>query len=173
MMRKPLSGYQGQIPSQQKKPNYDKCLELILNCEDVSWSSLINKQDRLGNTALHYAVKFWDQHTVIKLLLKGANLGLRNKRGEAPISKILPSTIETILNQHCIQYEGNPTHEEFKVTFNYDFLAPPQTKVTAVISSISRSDDHQHLLKHPVINSFLELKWRSFSLLYNRETHNL
>ena len=168
IMRKPLSGYHSASSCQKsEKPNYEECLDLILDCEQFPWSSLINKQDSLGNTALHYAGKFWDQDTVTKLLLKGANIGLRNNHGEAPISKILPATIENILNEHCIECEGNPTSEEFKLTFNYDFLAPAKTRVTAVISSISRSDDHQHLLKHPVINSFLELKWRSFSLLYN------
>ena len=168
IMRKPLSGYHGGISSQQsEKPNYEKCLDLILHCERFPWSYLINQQDNLGNTGLHYATQFWDQDTAAKLLLKGANHGLRNNRGQAPISHILPSTIQSILNEHCIQYEGNPNSRDFKVIFNYDFLAPPRTKVTAVISSISRSDDHQHLLKHPVINSFLELKWRRFSLLYN------
>ena len=139
IMRKPLSGYHGGISSQQaEKPNYEKCLDLILDYEGVPWSSMINQQDSLGNTALHYAVKLWDQDTVTKLLLKGANMGLINNRGEAPISHISPATIQTILNEHCIQYEGNPTNEDFKVTFNYYFLAPARAKVTAVVTAPSQ-----------------------------------
>ena len=79
IMRKPLSGYRDSISCQQsEKPNYEKCLDLILDCEQFPWSSLINKQDSLGNTALHYAGKFWDQDTVTKLLLKGANIACVN-----------------------------------------------------------------------------------------------
>merc|ERR1712241_1488094 len=104
-----------------QKPSYEKCLDLIL---DYKPSSLINIQDKYGATPLYYANLFQNQNTVTKLLLKGANVALKNVHGAAPISKIPPSTIESFLNEHCIKKEGDPNDENFKLTFNYRFLAP-------------------------------------------------
>ena len=55
IMRKPLSGYQGDFPSQHERPNYEKCLDLILDYKQFTRSTLINMQDIHGNTALYYA----------------------------------------------------------------------------------------------------------------------
>ena len=172
----------------EKSGDYETCLDLILNSNMVDLSSVINKQDSLGNTALHYATQFWDQETVTKLLLLGANIGLRNNLGEAPIYNILPSTMESFLNDHCIKSEGNPTNEDFKVSLHYDFLAPPRENEshvkfafsgdgrdnkespppeTDVLWYMARSRDHRHLLKHPVITSFLAMKWSRISVHYN------
>ena len=168
--------------------NYEKCFELILK-QQSNLSSIINIQDVHGNTALHYATQFWDNDTVTKLLLLGANIGLRNNLGETPISNILPSTMENYLNQHCIKSQGNPTNEDFKISFHYDFLAPPRDENTNIIRMtdsediankktlpqpetdvlwyMAKSKDHCHLLKHPVITSFLALKWSRISFHYN------
>ena len=187
ILRKPLnnlelSGYKF------VNTNYEKCFELILK-QQSNLSSIINIQDVHGNTALHYATQFWDNDTVTKLLLLGANIGLRNNLGETPISNILPSTMENYLNQHCIKSQGNPTNEDFKISFHYDFLAPPRDENTNIIRMtdsediankktlpqpetdvlwyMAKSKDHCHLLKHPVITSFLALKWSRISFHYN------
>ncbi len=49
-----------------------------------------------------------------KTCCSGANIGLKNLHGEAPISRILPSTMEEYLNKHCMRTSGNPTNDEFK-----------------------------------------------------------
>jgi len=170
--------------------DYESCLNAILDSKETNFAAIINKQDILGNTPLHYATQFWDQETVTKLLLLGANIGLRNNLGEAPISNILPDTMESFLDNHCLKSEGNPTNEDFKITFHYDFLAPPRENdgkhiqlqdaeqgagqeektpqpETDVLWYMARSKDHRHLLKHPVITSFLSLKWSRISSHYN------
>merc|ERR1719300_803614 len=164
--------------------NYEKCLELIMNTSQMKLSTIINCQDLTGNTALHYATQNWGGDTVTQLLLLGANIGLRNNLGETPISNILPSTMENYLNNHCIKSEGNPTNEDFKISLHYDFLAPPRDETvkddiekdsgkkptqpeTDVLWYMARSKDHRHLLKHPVITSFLALKWSRISVHYN------
>jgi len=170
--------------------DYESCLNIILDSKQTNLAGIINKQDILGNAPLHYATQFWDQETVTKLLLLGANIGLRNNLGEAPISNILPDTMESFLDNHCLKSEGNPTNEDFKITFHYDFLAPPrendgkhiqlddsehggitEDKIprpeTDVLWYMARSKDHRHLLKHPVITSFLALKWSRISSHFN------
>ena len=187
LLRKPLNNLE---LSKQKFVNtdYEKCFEILLKKQN-NLKSIINIQDTHGNTALHYATQFWDNDTVTKLLLLGANIGLRNNLGETPISNILPSTMENYLNQHCIKSQGNPTNEDFKISFHYDFLAPPRDERTDVIRMsdsedmankktspqpetdvlwyMAKSKDHCHLLKHPVITSFLALKWSRISFHYN------
>ena len=187
LLRKPLNNLE---LSKQKFVNtdYEKCFEILLKKQN-NLTSIINFQDTHGNTALHYATQFWDNDTVTKLLLLGANIGLRNNLGETPISNILPSTMENYLNQHCIKSQGNPTNEDFKISFHYDFLAPPRDESTDVIRMsdsedmankktspqpetdvlwyMAKSKDHCHLLKHPVITSFLALKWSRISFHYN------
>ena len=136
------------------------------------------------------------------MLALGANIGLKNNAGEAPIAGILPSTMEAFLNTSCLkvrflisqiaviifhfQSDGNPTNQDFKITFDYSFLAPPRGKEleeivgkeeksenhppapeTDVLWYMARSHDHRHLLKHPVITSFLALKWSRINYHYN------
>ena len=112
------------LGTQDMERDYSACLDLILaqpraaalvNCQVKSKSSvrvpqstvrvlnLMLIQDILGNTALHYATQFWGQDTVARLLALGANIGLKNKSGEAPIAGILPSTMEAFLNTSCLK----------------------------------------------------------------------
>ena len=194
MVRKPLLG----LGETSECRDYPACLDILLargnmaalvNCQ-VSLGSAWHldtwlPQDILGNTALHYATQFWSQDTVSRLLVLGANIGLRNNEGAAPIGGILPATMEQFLDAECLQSEGNPTNEDFKITFNYSFLAPPrgreveevvvgkegsrreESPETDVLWYMARSRDHRHLLKHPVITSFLALKWSRISTHYN------
>jgi hypothetical protein len=42
------------------------------------------------------------QETVRELLERGANIGVKNKWEETPISKILPETMESFLDEYCL-----------------------------------------------------------------------
>ncbi len=44
----------------------------------------------------------------------------------------------------------------------------PPLPETEVIWHMSQSDKHKHLLKHPVITSFLWLKWKRIGAAYNK-----
>jgi ankyrin repeat protein len=50
--------------------DYSGCLAVLLRSEQHV-AAIINRQDLLGNTALHYATQFWSQATVTQLLLLG------------------------------------------------------------------------------------------------------
>ena len=191
-------------------PDYPGCLEVLLTSLEA-WRSrercriLVNLQDKTGNSALHYATQFWPQDTVTRILALGANVGLRNLSGEAAVSIMLPSTIENFLDSVCLTSNNrNPTNENFTISFNYSFLAPPLTPPlhpaedsgeccpllpcshhqkktggtesrddkapmleTDVLLTMARSLDHRIHLKHPVITSFLALKWSRISKWYN------
>jgi len=129
----------------------------------------------------------------------GANIGMKNHWKELPITKIRPETLENFFSEYCLSSDGDIEHEDFSITFKYDFLAPDaealpekfkkdqndseehqdlinpseNTKGLALPETeplwyMSRSKEHRHLLKHPVITSFLWYKWQRIRKYYNR-----
>lgn len=177
-------------PLPQKK--YDEALDLVLSSNQAKkLKNIINSQDRLGNTALHHATQYWPQDIVKALLELGANIGLKNDLDEVPINRILPEVMEDFLNNHCLVPEGDTTHDKFKITAKFDFLVPFGTKLhkpglnkvsdlssetldevplpeTEGLWYMSQSKKHLHLLKHPVIATYLWMKWKKIQFAYTR-----
>ena len=48
-----------------------------------------------------------------------------NFRGKTAVESILPDTLQEFLDEDCISGKGVITAEEFSITFDYGFLAPP------------------------------------------------
>ena len=145
--------------------DYYRCLELLLEkkrCLDL------DAQDEFGNTALHYAVLCDDQSFVRILLLNGAHLGIRNQFGTLAITRIQASVLEEVLND-CIKYRHNIADREFEIILHYSMLAPAQTSQqpeTECLRFLSGSRKHRHLLLHPIIDTFLFLKWQRIQKYY-------
>ena len=182
------------IPNRREKTSeeikdYEKCLELLLETEDSRIQDeilqVINHKDSRGNVPLHYAANLWPQSIIRKLLDRGANIGIKNIWDELPIGKIMPETMENFLNEHCLTSNGHPvTSEDLEITFDYSFLAPPvsdenlddqQEQIdkqalpeTECLWYMGQSKQHRHLLKHPVVTSFLWLKWQRIRGYFNR-----
>ncbi|XP_071746598.1 transient receptor potential cation channel subfamily A member 1 homolog [Lepeophtheirus salmonis] len=168
--------------------NYEKCLSLIVD-DEASFRSLIqptiNGADHLGNTPLHVAAQLGQEDTVRKLLRCSANIGIKNLRDETPILHISPEVMEEYLDD-CLQGEGLITDERYKIVFSYSFLGPPLIDKKSEKASLLRPEPrempnmvpqynlpeaeplwymsqlpgHRALLTHPVITSFLCMKWR-------------
>ncbi len=66
-----------------------------------------------------------DQEVIKALLGRGANMGVKNMRDRPAVGAILPDTLREFLDGECIDGDGVVTDEDFKVTFRYNFLAPP------------------------------------------------
>ena len=49
----------------------------------------------------------------------------RHFRGKTAVESILPDTLQEFLDEDCISGKGVVTAEEFSITFDYGFLAPP------------------------------------------------
>ena len=149
----------------------------------------------MGNTALHLATQYWPQSVVKSLLELGANIGLKNNLQEVPINRILPETMKDFLNNSCMETQGDPTNDKFKITTKFDFLVPFGTnlnngtnsnKVNDATSTfnpmqeeiplpeteglwyMSQSEKNWYLLKHPVIATFLWMKWKKIRCTYYR-----
>ena len=184
---------------QSSREDYQTCWKLLFKgskeCQFDQLKRIINKKDGLGNTALHYATQKWTDSTVRDVLEAGANIGIKNFWEEVPITKIRPQTMENFLNDHCLVHEGDTMHENFELSFKYDFLAPDPEALpekyrnydndmnsfdtsnkqevealpeTECLWYMGRSKEHRHLLKHPVITSFLWYKWQRIRKYFNR-----
>ncbi len=141
-----------------------ECLGLIL--ERIP--HIVNEKDDKGNTPLHLASKFWGQDLVRKLLDYGASFGERGPLGkENPVEDVAPETMEEFLDQSCLRgSENSGVHDEdFELTFRYSFL--PRGRELEVLRLAGRSKGHRHILLHPVLSSFLSLKWEQAGHFYN------
>jgi len=188
-------------PRLGQDPNMDYTASLQLLFEDRRRSGgrlrlcrhmerIVNFRDRHGETALHYATQQPCQKMIQLLLRHGANMGVRNTSGLAPGTRILPATLHQFFDG-CVTSEGIVTDDHFRLTFDYNFLAPPLLDAevleefeerkgageeegaavearpeTEALWCMSESRQHRALLKHPLIASFLWMKWQRIRSLY-------
>jgi ankyrin repeat protein len=171
--------------------NHRKCFELLLERKE-SLKLEINATDINGNTALHYAVKEEDQHYARALLQNGAYVGLENHFGYSPLTDIDPLTLRSFLDD-CLESNGKFRRDDkYELTFKYGFLEPPTTDCNVQhfqsqesgqleksstgshkpvpemypLHYISKSQDLRPLLTHPVLLSFLHLKWNHIRVFF-------
>ncbi|XP_059061905.1 transient receptor potential cation channel protein painless [Achroia grisella] len=174
------------------KADHKRCLELLLNhpksCTDV------NYRDDKKNTALHYAARNGDNDIVLELLRKGACIGIRNLYDEPPLADIHAKTLEKYMDECITTNDERPSDDNYEINMKYSFLVYPnnnslegeQSKQplmdksnnnfkeydtilapeTDALLYMTRSEELRPLLKHPVITSFLYLKWQRISSLF-------
>ncbi|CAL4137209.1 unnamed protein product [Meganyctiphanes norvegica] len=148
----------------EEERDYEKSLNVLLK-----YKSLINIDalNEFGNTALHYAV-LWDDKTFVRLLLlNGAHWGIKNTSGNIPITNIKAALLEEILDE-CIKLNSDEL-DKFEIILSYCMLVPAhnnQKTETERLKYLSESKRHQHLLVHPIINTFLCLKWQRIEPYY-------
>lgn len=163
--------------------NYEICYQLL---RERITDAIVNTADSDKNTPLHYAVFYSKPECVLDLLDLGASLANKNQFNISPIQNIHADLLEQHLDR-CVTAENvkeGDVDENCVVTFNYRTLVPqtPPTDVvveksidveeqnplremqelvaeTEVVSYISQSSELRHLLKHPVLASFLFMKW--------------
>lgn len=162
--------------------DYSKCFYILLQSEDIN----INATDKSGSTALHYAVKYRNNIIIEELLKHGAYIGAKSSFGTLPIEGINPELLENHFNS-CISSNGLKIGDEnFEICINYMNLLPEICSSTGrrnksstknrkqtiiaeemtAISYIAKSKEYRYLLQHPLITSFLFLKWHRLSLAF-------
>ncbi|CAL4104437.1 unnamed protein product, partial [Meganyctiphanes norvegica] len=157
-----------------EESDYKRCLETIMNAisEFDNPSQYIDIKDKFGNTPLHHAARQDDQSFVRSLLLNGAHLGIKNDFGSLAIKNIPASVLEVGFND-CVKLnndykEINDLHD-LEVKLNYKMLVPTnddQQPETDCIMFLSESYPHRYLLRHPIISTFLSLKWQKIKKYY-------
>ncbi|XP_071646531.1 uncharacterized protein [Temnothorax longispinosus] len=124
--------------------------------------------DDIGNTALHYALERNWYEAATLLLKEGSYLGQVNIFNNIVIADIPDFILSSYFND-CIQLKKEWT-DECTIEFDYRCLMPHEnfaerqeilraTCEMEVILYIANNDTLKHLLRHPLISSFLCIKW--------------
>lgn len=154
--------------------DFQKCFDIVLKdsrCDP-------NAEDDLGCSPLHYTVRYKNDTATIALLRKGAYVNEESNFGKTPIDEIARSTFEKFLNE-CISTSIRSDKKVQDIQIDYNFLIAPNRNrevdsadkdgFCKEISSLKRISDNEELrslVNHPVLSSFLFLKWSKLSFLF-------
>lgn len=139
------------------KQRLEICFELLLRPESRLKVD-IDDLDESGNTALHYAVECEFRDRVMLLLNYGADIMI-SKHGSPLLSSISSSVLEDIFDE-CLESNNEPvTSKNCMLTFRYEILA-------TMFPYLAECSNLRDLLRHPVITSFVSLKWRQVKLVF-------
>lgn len=159
---------------ENKNVSFQKCFDFVL--KDARCDP--NAEDDLGCSPLHYTVRYKNEAATIALLKKGAFLNEESSFGKTPIDEISLGTLERFLNE-CIStnLRGDKKIQDIQIDYNF-LIAPNRNRETdssdkdgyfPEISSLKRISDNEELrslVNHPVLSSFLFLKWSKLSFLF-------
>lgn len=139
------------------KVDFSKCVDLLFKYAEYD----VNEQNDDHYSALHLAVMYNKPKVIFDLLKEGAYIGMRDKMDRPAIWNINPRVLE--------KYFDNCITGDDLIIFNFENLIAPTDEFAndmAAIEYISNSNDLWHLLKHPLIASFIFLKWTRLALLF-------
>ncbi|EDW58890.2 LOW QUALITY PROTEIN: uncharacterized protein Dvir_GJ17169 [Drosophila virilis] len=156
--------------------DHQRCFELLLASDRVD----INEVDASGQVPLYYAVKYRNEKAVRTLLHHGAYIGTRSTFDELAIQDMSPELLEEHFDSCITTNAQKAGAQNFEIVINYMNLirqqpAPAQSgKLRASqledemtpIAYIAKSKELRHLLQHPLISSFLFLKWHRLSVIF-------
>ncbi|XP_077255025.1 transient receptor potential cation channel protein painless-like isoform X2 [Temnothorax americanus] len=154
-----------EISSLENASNQLEYIKLIL---DFRETMDVRSVDGLGNTPLHYALERNYYEAATLLLKEGSYLGQVNESNNIVIANIPEFILSSYFND-CIQLKKQWT-DECTIEFDYRCLMPHEnfteqqevsraTCEMEVILYIANNDTLKHLLRHPLISSFLYIKW--------------
>lgn len=159
--------------------DHQRCFELLLASELVD----INEADASGQVPLYYAAKYRNAKAMQSLLRHGAYIGSKSVFQELPIQDIAPELLEQHFDSCITTNAQKPGVESFEIIINYMNLmrqqrppssssGHPQAGVQQLqdemtpIAYIAATKELRHLLQHPLISSFLFLKWHRLSVIF-------
>ncbi|CAH1640799.1 unnamed protein product [Spodoptera littoralis] len=155
------------------RKNYCEIADIIIKHD----SNTVHCPDSAGRTPLHEACSNGNREMIVLLLRKGADLS-EVGRGRQPKLKLAP--IDILINNlskptefiqeifdSYISSQGKSLEEaNCEVTVDYRVLIPRESDmkqmrvINALINTGNRYDQHR-LLLHPLVQTFLFLKWQS------------
>jgi len=146
----------------EKKPgdNYmlENCFKVLLDRHSVTKMG-IDFQDVSGNTALYIALQSGFRDRAKLLLSEGADVSVRGNAGPLLFPTTL-QTLEEILDKCLISNDELLMCKDFVLSLNNKLL-------TKIVPRIAESRHLRDLLKHPVISTFLNLKWLDVRYIFS------
>lgn len=158
-----------------KNVDFQQCFDLVLRdsrCDP-------NAEDDLGCSPLHYTVRYKNDCATIALLKKGAYINEESNFGKTPIDEISRATLEKFLDESISTNTTRDKNRQPDIQIDYNFLIAPKRnreidsadkdgfcKEIASLKRISDNEELRSLVTHPVLSSFLFLKWSKLSFLF-------
>ncbi|GAB1866370.1 Transient receptor potential channel pyrexia [Camponotus japonicus] len=125
----------------------------------------VNKADKCGYTPLHIAALNENSHSVVMLLSEGGDMTARTKGGDAALSFIIRRTPDafsrfvTRLNQAISLHDSQLGDVDCKLRLDFQPLLPGgRSEMDLMLCLVEVGQGH--MLKHPLCESFLHLKWK-------------
>ncbi|XP_076380610.1 transient receptor potential cation channel protein painless-like [Megalopta genalis] len=143
-----------------------ECLRLVLERDQVN----VRCTDGKGNTPLHYAARADSREAMAMLLAKGSYIGHVNKFGSPAVYDISASILSQYFDD-CIQADKKEHTNIRVIKFDYRCLNPHNTdpeqrrREMNLFQYIAGNADLKHLLMHPLLSSFIYLKWQKIRLV--------
>ena len=149
--------------------DFQKCFDLVVDDCDVN-----SKDDLEGCTPLLYAVRYQNDDAVKALLERSSYIGSENIHGETPIDDMKREVFEDFLNSRIKTNDRRSGDEEQEIAIDYNFLKSLEHFKTedeyrteiASLQKIADNSELRPLIMHPVLSSFLFLKWSKLSMLF-------
>jgi len=143
--------------SEGDKEKIKECIHILLDSASIRKED-IDDQDSLGKTPLYITVESEFRDRAKLLLSKGADVRVFESG-----SKILLSDSVAIVNEildDCLEDNKKPlTSKDLQLKLNYQSLM-------YIVPRIAKSELHRELLTHPVMSTFLSIKWRKVRLIF-------
>ncbi|XP_065199675.1 transient receptor potential cation channel protein painless-like [Planococcus citri] len=156
-------------------PDHYQCLEHILKKVPINQLD-INFEDVHGNTALHYAVAWQEAKAIGLLLQNGAYMCTENKNGMIPLKSINPEILQQYLDSCISSNNYPPEHTDYQITIDFKLFMPQQQQLggekqeniceSKPVLILHEDSRFNKLLCHPVITSYLCLKWHKVKIFF-------
>lgn len=174
------------VYSREMSQDEKKCFDFLLSNKTKCTREFLNEKDEGIYSALGYSVHHKMDYMTIELLKAGAYIG-------PVIRKIRKSVLVDLLDS-CISTDNQFLDDkDFEIKLNYEFLIPPvkveksskiptnnqETKLEIAknvplqknneemkpLSDIADNVELRRLVTHPVLSSFILLKWNKINFL--------
>lgn len=158
--------------------DFQKCFDLLISDPRCDINTVINSKDSYGCTPIHYTTRYKNEEATMALLKKSAYLCTPNNLGQLALNDINKDTFEKFLDD-CIEPVNRRVKKTHMYVFGYDvqelhidysFLKSPEDSANCEIfplRRITKNNELRKLIKHPLLFSFLYIKWAKLSLLFN------
>ena len=137
-----------------------ECVRMLLDAR-----ANVNHQDSFGYAPLHIAALNEYSYCANLLLCYGADITSRTNGGTTALSMIvrkIPSVLpkfEDMLDQAITLAEHDINDVDCELKLDYKVLIPNKCRGESTMFMAFIETGHNHLLKHPLCESFLHLKW--------------
>lgn len=140
-----------------------KCFDLIITDRRCTLD-IINGEDSKGQIPLFLACHYGFDDIAKELLRRGAYIGQ-----EAIINNMEKEVLRDFLDE-CIKYSCDVGDKNCEIHVDYRFLVPPDVHVEThsemtAVHEIAGNSKLKDLILHPVMTSYLKLKWRQIDFV--------